>query len=450
MPRINANSAANRRQPQAEQVRVRRGDTMSAIAQRHGISLRDLIAANPQVRDPNRINVGQTLNLPGQVQPANDQPTVERSGRTYTVRSGDSMSSIAARHGCSLDQLIGANPQVRNPSLIRPGQVLELPCGAGVDRMANRWSDAGPAGNRWAEFRGINAGRTLRRGHSGDDVRQLQEALVVTGHMTQAQANTGPGIFGPLTQRAVRSFQRSQGLTADGVVGPRTRAALGEALSNSSRPGRDNSERIPPQPAPDRPSRRPEGNGTRYDGTRPATGTTNTRAWIPVDAPVQNQPGNRSRERYDQVLNQFGVGSNPRYRPRGGNTYCNIFAWDATRAMGAEIPHWLDQQGRPSRPGAPGAWELGANEINRWLKNQGVAAGWRRVSAAEAQAHANSGGPAVASWKNPGGIGHIGMIRPGEIGPGGPALAQAGRNNFNNGSVADGFGRRQPEYYIHD
>lgn len=43
---------------------VVRGDTMSAIARRHGVSLGDLIAANPQVRNPNLIHPGDVLNIP--------------------------------------------------------------------------------------------------------------------------------------------------------------------------------------------------------------------------------------------------------------------------------------------------------------------------------------------------------------------------------------------------
>ncbi len=38
------------------------------------------------------------------------------------------------------------------------------------------------------------------------------------------------GIAGPLTKRAIRNFQRSKGLTVDGVVGPQTRAAFGRRL----------------------------------------------------------------------------------------------------------------------------------------------------------------------------------------------------------------------------
>jgi LysM repeat protein len=52
---------------------------------------------------------------------------VGTSGRTYLVQQGDTMRIIADRLGINICDLIQANPQVRNPSLIYAGQVLCLP-----------------------------------------------------------------------------------------------------------------------------------------------------------------------------------------------------------------------------------------------------------------------------------------------------------------------------------
>lgn len=63
---------------------------------------------------------------------------------------------------------------------------------------------------------------TVRRGSTGEHVRHLQTRLVAWGYQLSVD-----GIFGPGTESIVRSFQRSQGVVADGVVGARTWAALG-------------------------------------------------------------------------------------------------------------------------------------------------------------------------------------------------------------------------------
>jgi len=44
-----------------------------------------------------------------------------------SVQEGDSLSAIAAANGVDLDSLIAANPEIENPDLIYPGQVLRLP-----------------------------------------------------------------------------------------------------------------------------------------------------------------------------------------------------------------------------------------------------------------------------------------------------------------------------------
>lgn len=115
---------------------VQPGDTLSRIAARHGVSTAALIRANgmtPQQAD--HIRAGQKLSLPGSASPAAARPTPQhsapaptRAGRSYTVKPGDTISRIAARHGVSTAALLRANGMTtQQADRIRAGQKLHIP-----------------------------------------------------------------------------------------------------------------------------------------------------------------------------------------------------------------------------------------------------------------------------------------------------------------------------------
>lgn len=54
------------------------------------------------------------------------QPAPSYSG-TYVVRKGDTLWGIAGRYGVALTDLIAANPQIKNPNLIYPGETVVIP-----------------------------------------------------------------------------------------------------------------------------------------------------------------------------------------------------------------------------------------------------------------------------------------------------------------------------------
>lgn len=66
-------------------------------------------------------------------------------------------------------------------------------------------------------------GQNIAWGSSGAEVRELQNRLKSWGYYD----GTVDGVYGSKTYEAVKLFQRKNGLTADGVVGSQTRAALG-------------------------------------------------------------------------------------------------------------------------------------------------------------------------------------------------------------------------------
>lgn len=77
---------------------------------------------------------------------------------------------------------------------------------------------------------GFIMAETLRYGSRGSKVREVQTKLKNWGYYK----GSVDGIFGSGTQSAVKSFQRKNGLTADGIVGAKTAAAMGIRLTSSS------------------------------------------------------------------------------------------------------------------------------------------------------------------------------------------------------------------------
>jgi LysM repeat protein len=100
---------------------VRPGENLYRIALRYGTTVRAIAAAN-HIYNPNRIYVGQRLIIPSGSAPI-------YGGRTiYVVRRGDTLSRIACRYGVSMWAIVRANG-LRNPNYIYAGQRLVIPAG---------------------------------------------------------------------------------------------------------------------------------------------------------------------------------------------------------------------------------------------------------------------------------------------------------------------------------
>lgn len=96
---------------------VKRGETLSAVASRYGTSVSVLARVN-KLNDPNLIIAGQRLRIPSRISAA----------ATHSVRSGETLSSIATRYGTTVGALARAN-KIADPNLIIAGQKLRVPSG---------------------------------------------------------------------------------------------------------------------------------------------------------------------------------------------------------------------------------------------------------------------------------------------------------------------------------
>ena len=108
---------------------VSRGETLYSVALRYGTTVNAIVQANG-LRNANWIYVGQRLVVPTS---GGTQPTA--TSGTYTVQYGDNLSSIAYRHGVTVQALASAN-NIYNYNLIHRGQVLVIP-GTGTPPASN-------------------------------------------------------------------------------------------------------------------------------------------------------------------------------------------------------------------------------------------------------------------------------------------------------------------------
>ena len=112
--------------PTASTVSVEPGETLSALAQRYGTTAGALAAANG-ISNPDLINAGMVLQLPGQV--SGTATTAVTMVGSITVHAGDTLTSLAAHYGTTTAALAAANG-ISNPDLLFAGMRLTLPAAA--------------------------------------------------------------------------------------------------------------------------------------------------------------------------------------------------------------------------------------------------------------------------------------------------------------------------------
>jgi LysM repeat protein len=129
---------------------VQRGETLSQIARRYGVSTTALAQVNG-ISNPNFIYAGQRLTIPGASGGASTGGATA-SGGVHVVRPGENLSSIAVRYGTSVAALARANG-IANPNHIYVGQRLAIGSG-GVASSAPQPAPSQPAASsgRWIDI----------------------------------------------------------------------------------------------------------------------------------------------------------------------------------------------------------------------------------------------------------------------------------------------------------
>jgi membrane-bound lytic murein transglycosylase D len=169
---------------------VARGDTLGAIADAFRMSLSELRALNDLPSGSTRIHPGQRLVVSSRPEAAPRTRAVASTGETYTVRSGDTLGTIADAHGIGLSTLRHLNGMGSRATRIFPGQEL-------VVRQAAETAEVADASESTA-YR-IRRGDTLttiarRFGVSVEELRrwnQIDSDRIVVGQSIEIRASGG-------------------------------------------------------------------------------------------------------------------------------------------------------------------------------------------------------------------------------------------------------------------
>ena len=94
------------------------GDTLYSLARRYNTTVSAIQKANPGL-DPRSLQVGRKICIPSAV------PCP--GGSIYVIRAGDTLSAIARASNITLNRLLAANPQIENPDMISVGQSICIP-----------------------------------------------------------------------------------------------------------------------------------------------------------------------------------------------------------------------------------------------------------------------------------------------------------------------------------
>ena len=107
-----------------------RGDTLNKIASRFGTTYQEIARING-ISNPDKIQVGQIIKIPRSRSNSyncefNTSSKPTQSLITYTIVSGDTLSTIANRFGTTYQEIARING-IPNPDIIHVGQVIKIP-----------------------------------------------------------------------------------------------------------------------------------------------------------------------------------------------------------------------------------------------------------------------------------------------------------------------------------
>jgi LysM repeat protein len=187
---------------------IQRNDTLSKLAQRFGVSVQQLLDANPQITNKDVIRAGDRLVVPRTQAQRTEQPTQPQQTQQGWRPQGTTTTRPTP----------GTQPAPTGAEPSRPSPQTQAPQTQAPETQAPQTQAAD-------ELRGVRDGtQLLSRGAQGPSVTKAQELLVKNGYPLAPFGADGD--FGGVTETAVKTFQRQNGLPENGKIDQATLGKL--------------------------------------------------------------------------------------------------------------------------------------------------------------------------------------------------------------------------------
>ncbi|WP_176444630.1 LysM peptidoglycan-binding domain-containing protein [Paenibacillus herberti] len=102
---------------------VKKGDTLYLIGQKYGMTVEELQKLNPTLTNPHNLLIGTKVKVPSPV----SKPGAVELIHKYKVKLGDTLWKLSKAWGVSLQELIKANPQISDPAVLKEGDTVHIP-----------------------------------------------------------------------------------------------------------------------------------------------------------------------------------------------------------------------------------------------------------------------------------------------------------------------------------
>jgi len=131
---------------------VKSGDTLFWLAQKYGVSVEEILKLNPGITNPDVIEVGKKVKIPSNPHGghgSNGSPAGEGIMHQHVVKQGDTLWKLSKAWGIPLNDLIKANPQLKNPNVLLTGDIVNIPkTHTHTESIVNQMNALGSSGSQ--------------------------------------------------------------------------------------------------------------------------------------------------------------------------------------------------------------------------------------------------------------------------------------------------------------